>query len=477
MAKNSRLICPAEMNGRADQMREFDAIVIGIGTAGSYLVGRLAKAGKRVAAIERNLFGGTCINFGCTPTKALVASAYAAHLARRASNYGVIIDSPVRVDMKRIQARKTEIVAPREREIEEWITSLDNCTVYRGQAKFVASRQIQIADEILTADQIFLSVGGRASVPPIAGLADVHYHDNASILELDTLPEHLLIIGGSYIGLEFAQMFRRFGSAVSVIEMGPRLIQREDKDISDAVYAILEKEEVNIYLSSTCISANRSGSSIEVQLHGPDRGPLRLTGSHLLVATGRRPNTDDLGLEHTGIKLDTHGFIAVDDYLRTSEEGVFALGDCNGRSAFTHMAYNDFEIVAGNLLDGDQRSLKDRIQAYALYIDPPLGRAGATELDLRKAGRPTLVGKLAMSGVARAVEKGETEGFMKIYVDRESKLIAGAAILGSSGDEAIHCILDIMYARVPYTVITRAAHIHPTVSELIPTMLSNLAPL
>ncbi len=369
------------------QMGDFDSIVIGTGTAGSYLIERLAKAGKRVAAVERMKFGGTCINFGCTPTKTLVASAYAAHLARRADYYGVVIGTPVRVDMNRIQARKREIVEPREREIEASIANLANCTVYREHARFIAPRQVRVENQILKADQIFLCVGARAAVPPIAGLAGVHYHTNASILQLDVLPEHLLIIGGSYIGLEFAQMYRRFGSAVTIIEAGPRLIQREDNDISDAIFAILKKEGVDIYLNSTCISAEESGSSIEVRLNNSDGNPVRLTGTHLLVATGRRPNTDELGLENTEVKVDGRGYIVVDDYLRTSQEGVYALGDCNGRGAFTHTAYNDFEIIAGNLLDGDQRSLRDRIEAYALYIDPPLGRAGATEARTPANGR------------------------------------------------------------------------------------------
>ena len=457
-------------------MPTYGAIVIGTGTAGAYLAERLARSGMKVAAIERKLFGGTCVNVGCTPTKTLVASAYAAHIARRSAEYGVAIDGPVTVDMKRVKARKDAVLAPRQAGLEAWLRNTENCTVYRGHARFVSPREVRVGAEVLTAERIFLDVGGRAAAPPIPGLDRVDYLTNVSMLDVDFLPPHLLIVGGSYIGLEFAQMYRRFGSEVTVIEMWPRLIAREDEDVSAAILDILEKEGVRVRLNAKCIAVEQEDGMVSTRLDCAG-GPPQVRGSHLLLAAGRRPNTDDLGLEQAGVLMDRHGHIVVDDQLRTNVPGIWALGDCNGRGAFTHTAFNDFEIVAANLLDNDPRRVDDRIQAYALYIDPPLGRAGLTEAEVRKAGRPALIGKRPMTQVARAVEKGETQGFMKVLVDAGSKQILGAAILGPGGDEAIHCILDVMYAKAPYTVMQRAMHIHPTVSELIPTMLGELKPL
>jgi pyruvate/2-oxoglutarate dehydrogenase complex dihydrolipoamide dehydrogenase (E3) component len=457
-------------------MAIYDAIVIGTGTAGAYLAERLARSGMKVAVVERKLFGGTCVNVGCTPTKTLVASAYAAHIARRGAEYGVAIDGPVTIDMKRVKARKDAVVAPRQAGLEAWLRNTENCTVYQGHARFVSPRQVRVGAEVLTAERIFLDVGGRAATPPITGLDRVDYLTNVSMLDVDFLPQHLLIVGGSYIGLEFAQMYRRFGSEVTVIEMGPRLIQREDDDVSAAILDILESEGVRVRLNAKCVAVEEQDGKFSASLDCSG-GPPQVSGSHLLLAAGRRPNTDDLGLEHAGVLVDQHRYILVDDQLRTNVPGIWALGDCNGRGAFTHTAFNDFEIVAANILDNDQRRVDDRIQAYALYIDPPLGRAGLTEAEVRKEGRPALIGKRPMNQVARAVEKGETQGFMKVLVDAASKQILGAAILGPGGDEAVHCILDVMYARAPYSVMQRAMHIHPTVSELIPTMLGELKPL
>jgi pyruvate/2-oxoglutarate dehydrogenase complex dihydrolipoamide dehydrogenase (E3) component len=457
-------------------MAIYDAIVIGTGTAGAYLAERLARSGMKVAVVERKLFGGTCVNVGCTPTKTLVASAYAAHIARRGAEYGVAIDGSVTVDMKRVKARKDAVVAPRQAGLEAWLRNTENCTVYQGHARFVSPRQVRVGAEVLTAERIFLDVGGRAATPPITGLDRVDYLTNVSMLDVDFLPQHLLIVGGSYIGLEFAQMYRRFGSEVTVIEMGPRLIQREDDDVSAAILDILESEGVRVRLNAKCVAVEEQDGKFSASLDCSG-GPPQVSGSHLLLAAGRRPNTDDLGLEHAGVLVDQHRYILVDDQLRTNVPGIWALGDCNGRGAFTHTAFNDFEIVAANILDNDPRRVDDRIQAYALYIDPPLGRAGLTEAEVRKEGRPALIGKRPMTQVARAVEKGETQGFMKVLVDAASKQILGAAILGPGGDEAVHCILDVMYARAPYSVMQRAMHIHPTVSELIPTMLGELKPL
>jgi pyruvate/2-oxoglutarate dehydrogenase complex dihydrolipoamide dehydrogenase (E3) component len=454
----------------------YDAIVIGTGQAGPSLAAKLAAAGQKVAIVERGKFGGTCVNTGCIPTKTLVASARAAHVARRGAEFGVVIDGAVSVDMKRVKARKDEISGASRTGVESWLRGTPNCTVYQAQAKFLADREVQVGDAVLTADKLFINTGCRAATPPIPGLDQVPYLTNSSMMDIDFLPRHLIVIGGSYIGLEFGQMYRRFGSQVTIVQRGPRLIGREDPDVSDAIREILEGEGIGIRLNADCIGVSKTTDGVEVRaLCGSDENAVR--GSHVLLAVGRRPNTDDLGLENTGIQRDKRGYIQVDDQLRTCVEGVWALGDCNGRGAFTHTSYNDFEIVAANLLDNDPRRVSDRITAYALYIDPPLGRAGATEAEVLRSGRPALIGKRMMTRVGRAVEKSETQGFIKIVVDAETKQILGAAILGIEGDEAIHCILDVMYAKAPYTVLQRAMHIHPTVSELIPTVLGELKPM
>jgi pyruvate/2-oxoglutarate dehydrogenase complex dihydrolipoamide dehydrogenase (E3) component len=455
---------------------KYDAIVIGTGQAGPSLAAKLAGAGWKVAIIERHQFGGTCVNTGCIPTKTLVASARAAWMARNAEDYGVIIDGAVSVDMKKVKGRKDKVSGASRMGLEKWLKGMENCTVYEGHARFVSSHEVTLEGATLSGDRIFINVGARAAIPSIAGLSDVRYLTNSSMMDLDTLPEHLIVVGGSYVGLEFAQMYRRFGSRVTVIEKGPRLVSREDSDVSETIAEILTGEGIEIRLNSDCISVRDAAGEIAVGTTC-DGSRSEVQGSHLLLALGRRPNTDDLGLENTGIDRDERGHIKVDDELRTSVAGVWALGECNGRGAFTHTSYNEFEIVAANLLDGEHRLLTDRITAYALYIDPPLGRVGMTEAEVLRSGRTALVGKRPMSKVGRAVEKGETQGFMKIVVDAESKQILGASILGVEGDEAIHCILDTMYAKAPYTVLQRAVHIHPTVSELIPTVLGDLKPL
>ncbi|HTV31855.1 MAG TPA: FAD-containing oxidoreductase [Methylocella sp.] len=453
--------------------RTFDAIIIGAGQAGPSLAGRLSGAGMRVALIERKLIGGTCVNTGCTPTKTLVASAYAAHLARRASDYGVTTGGPIGVDMKAVKARKDAVVGASRAGLEAWLRGMANCTVYEGHAHFETPNEIRVGEELLSASRIFINVGGRPLLPNMPGLDEIRYLTNASMLDLDVLPPHLVIIGGSYVGLEFAQMYRRFGSEVTVVEKGSRLIQHEDEDVSAAVKDILEAEGIRIRLGAECISFARRGANTAIMVDCKS-GDREVIGSHVLLAVGRRPNTDDLGLDKAGVEIDKRGFIVVDDELRTSVPGIWALGDCNGKGAFTHTTYNDFEIVAANLLDNDGRRVSDRLSAYALYVDPPLGRAGLTEAEARQSGGRILVGKRPMSRVARAVEKGETQGFIKIVVDADSHQILGAAILGVGGDEAVHGILDIMYAKAPFTTLRRAVHIHPTVSELIPTVLSEL---
>jgi pyruvate/2-oxoglutarate dehydrogenase complex dihydrolipoamide dehydrogenase (E3) component len=457
-------------------MKAFDAIIIGTGQSGPSLAHRLAGAGMRVAIIERYRFGGTCVNTGCTPTKTLVASAYVAHTAHRAGEYGVMIDGPISVDMKKVKERKDYVLGFSTRGVERGLRSNPSITVYKGHAHFSGPHDVQVGDDTLTAPRIFINVGGRAVVPDIPGLKDVAYLTNSSLLDIDIIPAHLLVVGGSYVGLEFAQVFRRFGSKVTIIEMAPRLIPREDEDVSAAIAGILQGEGIDLRLGVQGMRIAKRNEDIAVALD-LDTGKVEVVGTHLLLAVGRRPNTDDLGVEEAGLATDRKGFIQVDDQLRTNVPGVWAMGDCNGRGAFTHTSYNDFEIVAANLLDNDPRRVSDRITAYNLYTDPPLGRAGMTEADVRKSGKPALMAKMAMENVSRAFEKGETQGFMKILVDRDSRQFLGASILGVGGDEVIHVILDLMYAKAPYTVMQRAVHIHPTVSELLPTMLGNLKPL
>ncbi|MFL6276448.1 MAG: FAD-containing oxidoreductase [Blastocatellia bacterium] len=455
---------------------QYDAIIIGTGQAGPPLAARLAGAGWRVAVAERKRFGGTCVNNGCIPTKTLVASARTAYVARRAGDYGVLIDDRISVDMQRVKARKDEVVRRSNTGVEQWMRTTAGITVYEGHARFESAHAVRVGDELLEADHLFINVGGRAYAPPMPGLSEVNSLNNSSMMEVDFLPEHLVIVGGSYIGLEFGQMYRRFGSRVTIIEKMPRLIGREDEDVSDAIKTILEDEGIDIRLNANCIGVapDAQGVAVNIDCDSPDK---QIIGSHLLLAVGRVPNTDDLGLDKAGIETDKRGYIKVDDQLRTNAAGVYALGDCNGKGAFTHTAYNDYEIVAANLLDNDPRRVSDRITAYALYIDPPLGRCGMTESEVRQSGRKALIGKREMARVGRAVEKGETAGFMKIVVDAESKAILGASLLGIECDEIIHILLDVMYASAPYTVIQRAMHIHPTVSELLPTIFGELKPL
>lgn len=451
--------------------KHFDAIIIGAGQAGPSLAGRLTQAGRKVALIERKHVGGTCVNTGCMPTKAMVASAYAAHLTARADDYGVRIQGKPEIDFPKVMARKDEVRFNARKNNETWLEGMENCTLIRGHARFEDAHSISVDGARLTADMFFINTGGRAAIPDYPGLPDIPYLTNVSLLDLDRLPAHLAIIGGSYIALEFAQMFRRFGSNVTVIERGPRLIGHEDEDVSAAVKDILADEGIDIRLNAKSLSFSRHGGGVKIAI-----GDDAVEASHVLIATGRRPNTDDLGLEKAGVELDAKGFIGVDDRLKTNIDHIYALGDCNGQGAFTHTSYNDFEIVASNLLDGDNRKVSERIKTYALYIDPPLGRVGMTEREARATGRKLLIGTRPMSRVGRAVEKGETLGFMKVIADAGTDEILGASILGTGGDEAVQTILDVMYARKPYTMIARAMHIHPTVSELIPTVFGDMKP-
>ncbi len=453
----------------------YDAIVIGTGQAGPALCARLDKEGLKTAVIERSLIGGTCVNVGCIPTKTLVASARAVHVARRGTEYGFRAGA-IEVDMAAVKKRKDGVVKESVDGLAAWLGGMKNVTRIQGHARFTGPRQVAVGERALQADKVFINVGGRALVPPLPGLDSVPYLTNSSMMAVDAVPEHLLIIGGSYIGLEFAHMYRRFGAKVTVVERAPKLLPREDDDVAAEIRAILEREGVAIRTGAECMAIRKKGERIGIEMECQGGEPIA-EGSHLLMAVGRKANTDDLGLERTGIKVDERGFIQVDDHCRTTEEGVWALGDCNGRGAFTHTSYNDYEIVAANLFDNDPRRISDRIPAYALFIDPPLGRAGMNEAEARQSGRKILAARMPMARVGRAREAGETQGFMKVLVDAESKEILGAALLGLNGDEIVHSLLDMMYAKRPYTTIQRAVHIHPTVTELIPTLLGTLKPL
>jgi len=453
----------------------YDAIVIGAGQAGPALCARLDREGLKTALIERKLLGGTCVNVGCIPTKTMVASARAAHVARRGAEYGFAAGD-IRVDMKAVKARKDGVVGKSSEGLAGWIAGMKKVTLLRGQARFDGARSIALDGRTLEAERIFINVGGRALVPDIPGVKQVPFLTNTSMMEVDFLPEHLLIVGGSYIGLEFAQMYRRFGSQVTVIERAAKLLPREDDDVAAEIAAILQREGVTIRTGAECMALSKKGDRVVVGLECKGGEPVA-EGSHVLLAVGRLPNTHDLGLDKAGVEVDQRGYIKVDDQCRTSAEGVWALGDANGRGAFTHTSWNDYEIVAANLFDRDARRISDRIPAYALFIDPPLGRAGMNETEARASGKRVLRAKMPMTRVGRAREAGETQGFMKVLVDADSKEILGAALLGLNADEIVHSLLDLMYAKKPYTTIQRAVHIHPTVTELIPTLLGQLKPL
>jgi pyruvate/2-oxoglutarate dehydrogenase complex dihydrolipoamide dehydrogenase (E3) component len=457
-------------------MPQFDAIIIGAGQAGPPLAARLTGAGMSVALVERHLFGGTCVNTGCMPTKTIVASAYAAHLARRGRDFGVVTEGALRIDMARVKERADTVSQNARRGVEQWLRRMDRCTVIQGHARFEGSHELRVGDQRLTAEKIFLNVGGRASIPDLPGVHDVPYLTNTTMLALDHVPEHLVIVGGSYIGLEFAQAFRRFGAAVTVVERNPRLIAREDGEVSDAIRDILAAEGITIRTSATCITLASRDDGVVVGVDCTHGDPA-IHGTHVLLAVGRRPNTDDLHLEAAGVRTDERGYITVDESLATNVPGIWALGDCNGRGAFTHTAYNDYEIVAANLLDGDHRRVSDRVPGYALYIDPPLGRVGMTESEAVSSGRSILIGKRPMAKIGRAIEKGETLGFMKLVADAKTRKILGAAILGVGGDEVVHGLIDAMSAGLTYDAVQRAVPIHPTISELIPTVLGEMQPV
>jgi len=454
----------------------FDSIVVGTGQSGPSLAQRLAQAGQRVAVVERDRFGGTCVNYGCIPTKTLVASARVARQVQRAAEYGILLEGPVRVDLGRVQARKDEIVRASNEGVEKWLRGTEGVEVVRGHARLAGEGRVRVGERVLSAERIFLNVGTRPFRPELDGIDSVPTLTNEDMLRLTELPRHLVIVGGSYIGIEFGQMFRRFGSEVTIVERGDRILAREDPEVSAAVQTILEAEGVRVLTEAECLALAPHADGIALGLDCAQDAPA-VVGSHVLLAVGRTPNTDDLGLEEAGVERNDRGHVVVDDELETSVPGIWALGDCNGRGAFTHTSYNDFEIVAANLLDGERRKVTDRIPCYALFLDPPLARAGMNDREARASGRRVLVGHRRMKHVGRAKEMGETQGFMRFLVDGETQELLGATILGVGGDEVIHALIDVMYARAPYTVVSRAVHIHPTVSELVPTTLQDLEPL
>ncbi len=455
--------------------KNFDAIVIGAGQSGPPLAARFAASGMNVALIEREHLGGTCVNDGCIPTKTLVASARVAHVARDAGRFGVQVGE-VSVDMRAVKARKDAVVNQSVAGLTDWLGGIKTLTSVRGEARFTGPNAVRVGDDELSAPKIFINVGGRPSVPDWPGIHDVPYLTNTSMMAVDFLPEHLVIVGGSYIGLEFAQMYRRFGSRVTVIEAGPRLIAREDRDVSDTVRTMLEGEGIASHVNAKNLAMARRGDQVHVAFEA-NGAAQSIAGSHLLLAVGRRPNTDGLGLDAAGIATDARGFIIVDDELRTNVPGVWALGDVNGKGAFTHTSYNDFEIVAANLLDGGARRVSDRISAYALYTDPPLGRIGMSESEVRASGRTALAASLPMARVGRARERGETTGFMKVLVDAQTERILGAALFGIEADEVVQLLLLAMAADLPYTRITQTMFVHPTVTELLPSLFAVLRPL
>ena len=449
-------------------MKKFDFIIIGSGQAGVPLAFSLSKKGT-VALIEKSFLGGTCVNNGCIPTKAYVASARRMWDSLHGEEMGIEIPAGAKANLEKIKARKDILVKGSREGIEKSIASNDKITLFRGEAHFISNYEIAVNDDKISAKQIFINVGARAMIP--ADFEHVAYLTNSTILELTKLPEHLIIIGGSYIGLEFGQMFKRFGSKVTIIESGDRLINKEDENVSDAIATILQDEDITIAFNAKDINATQDSNGFSVKIKGVVK---EFKGSHLLLAVGRSPNTDTLQLENTSIIYDEKGYVTVDDYCKTNIEGIFAIGDCNGKGAFTHTSYNDFQIVEEYILGDKKRKISDRIITYGLFIDPPLGRVGMTKAEATEKGLSILIGHRPMSKVGRAKEKGETKGFMEAIIDAETNQFLGACVLGVGGDEIISGITNLMYAKQPYTIFRDAIHIHPTVSELIPTMLESL---
>jgi pyruvate/2-oxoglutarate dehydrogenase complex dihydrolipoamide dehydrogenase (E3) component len=458
------------MSSQPEQL--FDVIVIGCGQAGPAIAARSAREGLRVAIIERANFGGTCVNVGCIPTKTLVASAKAIHQARRGSEFGFAIDG-LRVNWPEIRKRKDRILMSSRNGVENWMRGQKNIEVILGHARFSGPTTVEVGERRLSAPRIVINVGGSPVRLDFPEVSAEHLLDNASLMEISELPDHLIILGGSYIGLEFAQIFRRFGSAVTVVERGDSILPREDEDISVAIKDVLSREGIRIIPQATVERAASEGKTVRLALKTPT-GIESIEGSHILVAVGRVPNTAELNLSAAGVETDSRGFIKVSTSCQTTNACVWAVGDCNGMGAFTHTAWNDHEIVVANWFERDPRKISERTLCYALFVDPPLARVGATEKQLVAEGRPYKIAKLMMSRVGRAREFSETDGFLKVLVDPESELILGAGFFGLSADEVIHSVLLAMNAQISYKNIERAVPIHPTVSELLPTLLQGL---
>lgn len=467
------------METHTQDPEKFDALIIGAGQAAKPLAIALGEAGWKTAVVERRHVGGSCINFGCTPTKAMAASARVAYLARRAEEYGVRT-GPVAVDLASVLARRNAIVDRFRNGVREGLERADKVELIFGHAAFEDPHVVAVqlnagGSRRLTADHIFIDSGTRAAIPPIPGLDQVPFLDASSIQQLDRLPDHLLVIGGSYIGLEFGQMFRRFGSRVSIVQRGPQLMEREDPDVAEAVREILVEDGLDVYLNADVLSAGRGqregGVVLNLELPG---GLLRLEGSHLLVATGRTPNVDDLKLDAAGVETDDAGNIRVNGRLETSVPGIYALGDVKGGPAFTHIAYDDYRVLKRNLLENGHATVDARPVPYAVFIDPQLGRIGMTEAEAKKSGRRILLAKLPMSQVARALETSEPRGFMKAVVDADSGLILGGAVLGLEGGELMSMLQLAMMGELPYPRLRDAIFAHPTLAESLNSLFATL---
>ncbi|PHN01800.1 mercuric reductase [Flavilitoribacter nigricans] len=452
-------------------MKTYDHIILGSGQATGTLLGKLIPSGDRIAVIEADSVGGSCVNFGCTPTKTLVASARAIHQARCGDHYGFKVGN-VQPDYARIRERMNEIRNGSRKSLVEWMTSSENVDLIRGWGKFTGPRSIRVGEEEYSGKHIYINTGTRAAIPDIPGIDTVTALDSAGLLELTSLPEHLVIIGGGYIGIEFAQIYRRFGASVTILQRDDQLMPEEDEEVGRTIREILEAEGVRVLLEADTRKIDKVGDQIRFQIEKGD-GRITLEGTHLLVATGRRPNSTDLELETAGIQTDEKDYIKVDDYCRTNVENVYAVGDVNGRGAFTHTSVNDAEIVL-DLLNGGNRKISDRIPIYALFSDPPLGRVGLSEKAARQAGRKFLKSTKPMQEISRAKEMGATRGFAKLLVDPESSLIIGATVFGPGGDEIINMFAAIMYSQIPCYEYRKVVLVHPTVSELMPWMLDGL---
>jgi pyruvate/2-oxoglutarate dehydrogenase complex dihydrolipoamide dehydrogenase (E3) component len=453
-------------------MPRYDAIVLGSGQAGNPLSQKLADHGWSVALVEKEHLGGTCVNTGCTPTKTLIASAQVAHYARQAARWGVRTGE-VSVDLPRVVSRKDQVVLQWRSSVERKVQQRPGLHLYRGHGRFLDPHRVRVGDQVLESERIFINTGARPTIPRIQGLDQAGYLTNESVMQLTDLPEHLLVLGGGYVGLEFGQMFRRFGSRVTVVDFAEQVLPHEDADVARELQQALEAEGIRFLLQARTSRVERDNGQVVLRLEGAES----VRGSHLLVATGRRPNTDDLGLETTGVETTPGGFIRVNGRLETNVPGIWALGDVNGGPAFTHIAYNDYQIVYANLIEGKDLTTADRLVPYAVFTDPQLGRVGLTEKEARATGRRLKVGKIPMGWVARAIERDETAGLMKLVVDAETDRILGAAILASEGGELVQILEFVMSAGAPYTLLKGAVYIHPTLAEGFWTLMEEVKPV